>query len=125
METCRCASTSIMSKMRERLLQTSAELHQCCCLAGIVSNIKTSVSYSYHSILFLCIYSSYSCFLHFLFLLGGQPTEECYPSDLLREREKNTNLNKYLIRLFCDLMCFCLAGVYGNIFGPFIKALTH
>lgn len=39
--------------------------------------------------------------------------------------EKNTNLNKYFIRLFCDLMGFCLAWVYGNISGPFINALTQ
>ena len=39
--------------------------------------------------------------------------------------KKNKNLNKYFIRLFCDLMCFCLAEVYGNISGPLIKALTQ
>lgn len=38
---------------------------------------------------------------------------------------KNKNLNKYFIRLFCDLMCFCSAEVWGNISAPFINALTQ
>lgn len=39
--------------------------------------------------------------------------------------KKNKNLNKYFIRLFCDLMCFCSAEVWGNISAPFINALTQ
>lgn len=43
-----------------------------------------------------------------------------------RGREKkNKNLNKYFIRLFCDLMCFCSAEVWGNISAPFINALPQ
>lgn len=41
------------------------------------------------------------------------------------EGKKNKNLNKYFIRLFCDLMCFCSAEVWGNISAPFINALPQ
>lgn len=106
----------------------STALTQCSCLSGIILWKKKKKK---------------SCTLTFLLYHLNISINRFFPSPVSRfhwedsprrnsihqtsseGEKKNKNLNKYFIRLFCDLMCFCSAEVWGNISAPFINALTQ
>lgn len=104
---------ALPSYQREHIGFSKSKLTQHYCLSALIllyigklqSRID-NISFSFEAVATIQLFS----FLVSL-LLRGQLTEEHYPSDRVRGRKKKKNLNKYFIRLFCDLMCLCLTRV--------------